>query len=90
MAFCCDDMAQSICDAQLVHYSEVLDEYGIPFHDDISVLLIQYCPWCGQKLPESKREQWFDELEQLGYDEPLSCDDLPAAYKSAQWRERQT
>ncbi|MBQ7415881.1 MAG: hypothetical protein IJW14_02430 [Oscillospiraceae bacterium] len=86
MAFCCDDMAQYIRDTQLVHYSDVFDEYGISFHDDASVLLIQYCPWCGRKLPDSKRGEWFEELEQLGYDEPLSRNDLPAAYQCAKWR----
>ena len=86
MAFCCDDMAQYISDTHLIHYSEVFDEYGIPFHDDTSVLLIQYCPWCGRKLPDSKRAEWFEELEQLGYDEPLSRDDLPTDYQCAKWR----
>ena len=39
-------------------------EYGIPVLDGgESFIVIQFCPWCGKKLPDSRREQYFDELE---------------------------
>ena len=86
-SYCCTDMAQAVQDASLIHYSEVFDEYGIIFQEDnVSILQIHYCPWCGHKLPDSKREQWFDELESLGYDSPLSQEHIPERYKSAAWR----
>ncbi len=42
------------------------------------------CPWCGRRLPDSKRERWFAELEKLGVDSPL-VDKLPAPFDSDQW-----
>ena len=65
------------------------NEYGIPIHDGengkiTSYIKIQYCPWCGKKLPDSLREKWFDELEKLGYDDPLN-DDIPEKFKSDKW-----
>lgn len=30
--------------------------YGIPIHDGgTSVIVIKYCPWCGQQLPKPKK-----------------------------------
>lgn len=89
MSFCCEEMYQHIIDTRLIHYSEAVDEYGIPYpEDNVSIQLIQYCPWCGQKLPDSRRDDWFEELEQLGYENPLLRDDIPPAYRSAQWRRK--
>ena len=86
MAFCCEEMRQHISDTNLIDYSEIFDECGIPYPEDgVSIQLIQYCPWCGRKLPDSKRLDWFEELEQLGYENPLLRDDIPAAYQSAKW-----
>jgi hypothetical protein len=67
---CCDQMAENLsvkCDIHvdeyecpdcLIAYSRKYNEYGIIVHDGgTSYVLILYCPWCGAKLPESKREQ---------------------------------
>ena len=48
---------------------------------------IKFCPFCGEKLPASKRDQWFDELVAMGFDSPLFDDDIPEKYKSVAWRE---
>lgn len=37
-----------------------------------------------QKLPESKRERWFEELEALGFNEP-SEQDIPQRFLSDAW-----
>ncbi|MFA0961229.1 hypothetical protein AB9P05_05455 [Roseivirga sp. BDSF3-8] len=68
----------------LVVYNSRFDEYGIPVRDGgESYVLINFCPWCGIKFPESKRDQWFDELERLGYN---SDDfDIPDKFKSNDW-----
>ena len=94
--FCCDSMLSHLYipswnmifddgdwEYKTIHYLPVFDEYGIPLHDgSSSVINIQFCPWCGKKLPESKRNEWFDRLEALG----LSLDDeLPEAYRSEKW-----
>ncbi|MCJ8167147.1 hypothetical protein MKJ04_20065 [Pontibacter sp. E15-1] len=54
-------------------YVNKFNEYGIKIMDGgNSSIKIQYCPWCGERLPESKRDQWFDELESLGINDPWS------------------
>jgi hypothetical protein len=42
----------------LIIHNQRFDEYAIAKqHGDSSVTMIQYCPWCGVKLPESKRDR---------------------------------
>ena len=51
------------CPDKLVHYSDKFKEYGIIIHDGgSSISVIHYCPWCGEKLPKSVRDQYFDEV----------------------------
>lgn len=72
------------CPDVLISYIEKFDEYGIIIHDGgSSSISIDYCPFCGTKLPESKRDMWFDELEVLGYDDS-SEEDIPDKYKSGE------
>lgn len=65
---CCDDMRREVgrvCDQHpdrfdcpdcLIHYSLPYREYGLIVHDGGSaVIRIRFCPWCGEKLPESLR-----------------------------------
>lgn len=67
-----------------LRYTPWLREYGILFLDDrVSVLLIEYCPFCGEKLPDSLRNEWFDRLDELGL-EP-DDDDVPFAMRSDRW-----
>ena len=69
----------------IITYSAPVNEYGIPLHDGtMSIIGINFCPWCGKKLPASKREAWIAELEQLGYDTPFSSD-IPDKYKTDEW-----
>jgi len=75
---CCDDMEERLksecsqhsdpfdCPDNLVSYSADLDEYGLIIHDGgSSSILIKYCPWCGARLPESKRGE-LSEKEESG------------------------
>ena len=81
-------MEHHVRTSRIISYNEVLDEYGIRLpEDDCSVILVEYCPWCGAKLPESKRGQWFERLEELGFEDPLDSDNIPAEFKSAEWRQ---
>ena len=69
----------------LIYYNEVFDEYGMIIHDGgTSYILIHYCPWCGKKFRESKREQWFEQLEQLGYENPFE-EEIPSIFESRKW-----
>ncbi|MEG0856826.1 MAG: hypothetical protein RSG52_10165 [Terrisporobacter sp.] len=93
MQFCCENMKDNTntnkacfdCPDTLIYYNEKFDQFGIIIHDGgTSYICINFCPWCGQKLPESKRDRWFDELEELGYDSPFDTD-IPVEYKSNKW-----
>jgi hypothetical protein len=45
------------CADHIVYYSKQLGEYGIPIHDGgSSYSLINYCPWCGTKLPSPRKQ----------------------------------
>ena len=85
---CCDDMKYYIQQG-IVLYSDIFDEFGIMMSEDkISTIKIQYCPWCGKKLPMSQREKWFEELEQKGFKTPLFDENIPCEYKSKKWRKK--
>lgn len=73
--------------SKLIYHSEKFDEYGLIIHDGgRSYIVISYCPFCGKRLPESMRDQWFDELEELGFEDPMSDpDSIPEEYKSGRW-----
>lgn len=71
-------------DAPII-YSKMFDEYGLKIWDGgSSSILIEYCPWCAQKLPASKRDKWFDELDKLGIKSPWT-DDIPDKYLTDEW-----
>ncbi len=73
------------CPDSLVYYSVKFDEYSLIIHDGGSSSVdIEYCPWCGTKLPESKRDAWFDKLEELGYDDPFE-QNIPEKFHTDEW-----
>jgi hypothetical protein len=73
------------CPDNLIYYNERFDEYGLIIHDGgNSSLQIDYCPWCGTKLPSSKRDLWFDTLEKLGFDDPFE-QDIPKKFNTEEW-----
>ena len=97
---CCEAMTRDLnqrcdmhpdpfdCADNLIYYSSRFDEYGIIIHDGgASFSLIKHCPWCGTKLPESKRDEWFDKLKELGFDDPFQ-QDLPEEFSTGAWYEK--
>ena len=77
------------CPDALVTYSAKFNEYGLMIHDGgSSSIRIFYCPWCGAKLPESDRERWFKELEEIGIADPAEGQ-IPEIYTDERWREKQ-
>ena len=94
---CCETMTEKVnyvceqhkdpfdCPDNLLFYNSKFDEYGIIIHDGgFSAVGILFCPWCGEDLPLSKRDLWFETLEELGYDDP-SEQDIPARFNSDEW-----
>jgi hypothetical protein len=81
MKHCCHRMREELnkscrahlnpfeCADTLVGYVPKYDEYGLIVRDGGSSMVgIAFCPWCGASLPESRRDEWFDELERRGID----------------------
>lgn len=53
------------CEGGLVHVPKYR-EFGIAVLDGgLSYIVIKFCPWCGQKLPSSLRDEWFSKIEAL-------------------------
>lgn len=85
----CGQCEPGTCPDQLVVYRPRFREYGMPVRDSptpSSYVVIQWCPWCGTRLPESVRHEWFDELERRGLD-PVD-DEIPADMTTDEWLTR--
>jgi predicted nucleotidyltransferase len=65
---CCDAMAAHVASGDVpLTYLPRFREYGLKISDGgTAKQLIEYCPWCGRRLPESLRNAWFEQLEKLG------------------------
>ncbi|MBN9281953.1 MAG: hypothetical protein J0H37_06820 [Hyphomicrobium denitrificans] len=85
LEFDCDQHIDPFeCADSLIVYNEAMDEYGLIIHDgSASYVLIDHCPWCGTRLPESARDRWFDEVDALNLADDV---DPPAKYFSGEWR----
>lgn len=83
--FCCEQMRYAVEDREVpILYTPKFREYGIRILDSgSSVIELQFCPWCGQSLPGSLRDSWFEALEQLGID-PFG-EDVPATFHDGRW-----
>jgi hypothetical protein len=81
---CNEHASRFACPDALINYDQRFDEYGLIVHDGgRSSIRIMFCPWCGARLPDSKRDRWFDELEQKGVDP--SGSDIPDEYRTSAW-----
>ena len=70
-----------------VSYVSKFREYGIDFLDEgVSFVQILFCPWCGQRLPASLRDEWFAQLERRGID-PMD-DEIPPEFMDESWFDR--
>lgn len=83
----CDTCKDSFeCPDALIYYDPKLAEYGIIVHNGgESYVTINFCPFCGAKLPESKRDLWFERLEAMGID-PWDPDARPREFQTDEWR----
>ena len=86
MKHCCDQMQRMIDEEKSIVFIPEFREYGVPVRDGGSSFLeMEYCPWCGVKLPGSLREEYFDLLEKSGIPYPCPQDQLPEAMRSDKW-----
>jgi len=78
-------------DRVVVYYPRTR-EYGLPVYDgesvsedDLSYIEIQFCPWCGSKLPGSLRTELMLQLGQyFGHDDFVIYDG-PEEFSTDQW-----
>ena len=82
---CCTEMFLHLSEGDVpIVYSLRFREYGIKINDGgTSFQEISYCPWCGSKLPNSLRREWFDRIEKLGLD-PFDAN-IPSKMLSDSW-----
>jgi hypothetical protein len=65
-------------------YTAKFREVGIKVIDgDSSTIRLLFCPWCGTKLPNSLRSEWFAELELRKID-PYG-QEIPAEFRDDRW-----
>jgi hypothetical protein len=96
MHHCCELMQRAIehdcpdhpnsfdCADCLIHYSPKFREYGLIVHDGgSSTIEIRFCPWCGQALPASLRDEWFAELRKLG----IEPENAPEEFRTGAWHQ---
>jgi hypothetical protein len=67
-----------------VSYDPVFDEYLLGAGAAGLPVRIVVCPWCGHRLPASKRDRWYAELDRLGLD-PDDPELPPALHSDAWW-----
>lgn len=67
-----------------IEYNPIMREYDILLRHSSARQGIDYCPWCGTKLPESLRDLYFETLEKL-FGEDFSRDNAPTEFQSDEW-----
>lgn len=81
---CKDHEDPFACADSLIVYNEVMNEYGLIIHDGTaSYVLIDRCPWCGTRLPQSLRDEWFDAVDALDLEDGVPP---PERFLSSAWR----
>ena len=71
----------------IAYYDSQYREYGVDLGKR-GGMLIDYCMFCGKKLPASLRREWFDILEQdYGLERPASGDKekVPKEFLINEW-----
>ena len=66
-----------------IYWSVLFDEYGLICQPAAEILLISHCPFCGGKLPKSRRDEWMRKLEATGW--RTWGDEIPDQFFSVKW-----
>ena len=84
-SYCCKEMGFHLEQEELpITYTPKYREYGIDYTDGSgSTQLINFCPWCGFRLPDKLSNEWFRSLESMGL-EPYESE-IPQEYRSDDW-----
>lgn len=93
---CCELMNDFLEDSRIaILYLPMYRLYALPWLQKgktISTVTksqkIDYCPWCGKKLPKDLRNKWFEVLEQEYSLDPWNEEQLclvPEEFKTDEW-----
>ena len=100
--FCCKTFEVKDCGSRvdfcthrngdvIISYYPKTREY-LSSHSEETGCDINYCQWCGKKMPKSLVDEWFDILEkEYGITDPnhTEADKVPEEFKTdAWWRKR--
>jgi hypothetical protein len=81
---CAEHADRLDCPDAIVVYLPKFDEHVRPAADgEGRGQVLTACPYCGQALPPSRRDAWFDALEARGHS-PWG-EKLPAEFESDRW-----
>jgi hypothetical protein len=88
MNFCCEDMQRLVGNQRTSVTYKAIDRRFV-IEGDLG-LEMDYCPWCGTKLPENLREEWFETLEreygiETDIGEARDRTDIPQEFWSDEW-----
>ena len=87
---CCQLMDKFIDDSRVgISYSKVFREYYIDLLSELPKQCVFYCPFCGHKLPQGLRDEYFEILEKE-YDIDNYWDEeqeknIPEEFKTDEW-----
>lgn len=89
----CELMIECLRDTRVqIRYNPQLREYFIPLlwkGKSVANQCLFYCPWCGDALPASLRNQYFDILAtEYGVDDPFDPQQkklIPDEFNSDAW-----
>ena len=69
---------------QRIYWSPVFNEYGLICQPSAEILKIKFCPFCGKKLPKSRREKWFKQIKISGWEN--FDDPIPKSFLRHDWK----
>jgi hypothetical protein len=80
----CEGVTGALNDARVpIEYLPKYREYALVLEDGPVLQLISFCPWCGEELPRSVRDQFFEHLEAMNLDPEDSR--VPLDFRSDAW-----
>jgi hypothetical protein len=89
---CCEALKRNINDCENhLYYSRKYRQYAICRVGTTSITCIDYCPWCGIKMPKSLEDQWDEILEKeygIVITEPWNkkqLSQIPDEFNSDEW-----
>ena len=90
--YCCEVMKAKLKNMEsdvrgVIDYHEVTREYSFPLLDKTNQL-IQFCPWCGIKLPKDLNNEWEEIVaKEFGITEYdyWNEDKIPPEFKNDEW-----